>query len=60
MMVTNIVCVDIPHSFEEMIQWAGHASHDGSRGMLVIYASRYLKRVKEDERRLDTYIPPNE
>ena len=60
MMVTNIVCVDIPHSFEEMIQWAGHASHDGSRGMLVIYVSRDLKRVKEDERRLDTYIPPNE
>ena len=46
MMVMNIICVDIPHSFEEMIQWAGHASHDGSGGMLVIYASRDLKRVK--------------
>ena len=60
MMVTNVACVDIPHSFEEMIQWAGHASRDGSGGMLVIYVSRDLKRVKEDERRLDAYIPPNE
>ena len=32
MTVTIMVCVDILPSFEEMIQWAGQASHDGSRG----------------------------
>ena len=49
MRVTMVVCIDIPHSFEEMIQWAGQASHDGSGGMLVIYGSKDLKRVNEEE-----------
>ena len=60
MTVTNVVCVDIPDSFEEMIQWAGRASRDGSGGMLVVYASKDLKRIKSEERKLDAYVPSNE
>ena len=36
------------------------ASCDGSGGMLVIYASKDLKRIKSEERKLDGYVPSNE
>ena len=49
MTVTTVICVDIPCSFEEMVQWGGRASRDGSGGMLVVYASKDLKRVSEEE-----------
>src|SRR5258708_14487807 len=42
MTMANVVCVDVPRSFEEMIQWGGRASRDGSGGMLVVYASKDL------------------
>ena len=49
MTVTIVVCVDIPCSFEEMIQWAGQASCDGSGGMLVVYGSKDLKRINAEQ-----------
>src|SRR5260221_10789127 len=49
MTVVNVVCVDVPCSFEEMIQWGGHVSCDGSGGMLVVYASKDLQRIKVEE-----------
>ena len=49
MTVTTIMCVNVPHLFEEMVQWGGQVSHDGSVGMLVVYGSKDLKRVSGDE-----------
>ena len=60
MTMVNVVCVNVPHSFEEMIQWGGRVSCDGSGGMLVVYASKDLQRIKVEERKLDAYIPSNE
>ena len=60
MTMANVMCVDVPHSFEEMIQWGGCASCDGSGGMLVVYASKDLQRIKVEEQKLDAYIPSNE
>jgi len=37
--VTNVICIDMPDSVEDMVQWAGHASCDGSGGLLVVYTS---------------------
>ncbi len=45
MTVTNVICIDLPGSVEELTQWAGRASQDGSGGMLVVYASRDLEVV---------------
>src|SRR5260370_4140657 len=63
MTVMTVMCVNIPHSFEEMVQWGGQASCDGSGRMLVVYGSKDLKRVSGDEQkleRLDPYTPSNE
>ena len=35
-------------------------SHDGSGGMLVVYGSKDLKRVNEEEQKVDAYMPSNE
>ena len=60
MVVMNVVCVNIPHSFEEMIQWGGQASCDGKGGMLVVYVSKDLKRITLEEQKLDEYAPLNQ
>ncbi len=60
MVVMDVVCVDILHLFEEMIQWGGQASHDGKGGMLVVYVSKDLKRITLEERKLDEYAPSNQ
>ena len=45
MTVTNVICVDLPNLVEELTQWAGQASQDGSGGMLVVYANEDLQVV---------------
>ncbi|KAF8315741.1 uncharacterized protein EI90DRAFT_3134989 [Cantharellus anzutake] len=45
--VQHVVCVDLPKSFEEMTQWAGRVSWDGSGGMFVVYGPDDLKITAE-------------
>src|SRR5258708_38424919 len=53
--VTNVICIDMPDSVEDMVQWAGRASRDGSGGLLVVYASEEMEYIPEAERDLSTY-----
>src|SRR5260370_39686693 len=57
MTVTNVVCIDLPDSFEELTQWAGRVRHDGSGGKLIVYGTMDLKVVWPWEHDLQTYIP---
>ncbi len=53
--VTNVICVDMPDSVEDMVQWVGRASCDGSGGLLVVYASEEMEYIPEAEHDLSTY-----
>src|SRR5260221_13900436 len=53
--VTNVICVDMPDLVEDMVQWAGHASCDGSGGLLFVYASEEMEYIPEAEHELSTY-----
>ena len=53
--VTNVICIDMPDSVEDMVQWVGCASHDGSGGLLVVYASEEMEYIPEAECNLSTY-----
>jgi hypothetical protein len=59
MTVTNVICIDLPNSVEELTQWAGRASRDGSGGMLVVYANEDLQVIPAEHRDLKTYVPPS-
>ena len=58
--VKHVVCVDIPKSFEEMTQWAGQASRDGSGGIFIVYGPKDLCRTPEmllgSLENLNTYV----
>ena len=45
--VKHVVCVDLPKSFEEVTQWAGWVSCDGSGGIFIIYGPEDLHITPE-------------
>ena len=47
--VTNVVCIDMPDSIEDMVQWAGRAGRDSSGRLLVVYASEEMEYIPEAE-----------
>ena len=53
--VMNVVCIDLPDSIEDMVQWAGCVGHDGSGRLLVVYASEEMEYIPEAEHDLSTY-----